>query len=203
MKTLSLALILFVTSLTTFAQKGETKIDRSGKLTWLGINYTLLSFDGDATQFKDAGEMSANDMRNKYFPAWNALVANEPKNYDLRAATGFEDLEDKSELSEKLNSAGKKEYFNGKGDNTSQNDIESAIRKYNFKGLSGTGLVFFVTYMNKTIPVENMWVAYVSLPSGNVLQVKQYDEKPGGFGFRNYWMKGVNKVMKAIEKEKR
>ena len=194
-------LALLLLSFSSFAQKSN--IDRSGTLVWLGINYTLLTFDGDATQFKDAGELSNSDLRNKYFPAWNALIAREPEKYSLSAATGFSDWSDKSELSEDLNSGSKADFFGRKSDHVAESDITNAIKKYNFKGLSGTGLVFFVTYMNKITVVENVWVAYVSLPSGAVQQIKKYEEKPGGFGFRNYWAKPLSLVLKSMGKSKR
>lgn len=201
MKKLSFFFMAVMIAATAFAQSG--KLNKSQTLTWLGIDYSQLRFIGDASQYGSAGEISNDNLRNKYFQAWNDLVIQEPNKYDVGKATGFGHIETATDVAEAIN--GKNTSANYFSDNSNDfgrltaNDISGMVKKYDYKGNKGTGLIFVVDGMDKIRKAASVWVVFVDMDNKSVLSTKHYVSSAGGFGFRNYWASAISKTMKDMK----
>jgi hypothetical protein len=184
-----------------FAQKGSVK-KSDAPVTWLGLDFTMCRFIGDAHQFKDAGEITAADMREKYFPAWNQLFINEQKKYDVakyvrRDAVGYA-----IDVTAKANDKAGKDIFSNNPSEfsrLSRADIEKAVKSYSFQGQKGVGLLFFIEAMSKGQEAASGWVTYVDMDKKQMLKTERITGKAGGFGFRNYWAKAFLNILKDAE----
>jgi hypothetical protein len=186
---------------------GQTKSDIYGHapITWLGVDFTQLKFIGSANQFKDAGQITDNDMRTKYFPGWNNLFVAEQKKYNVADAVNRDDVKYAIDVTETANSKSSGNYFTeNAGDYQLLNadKISSLVSKYDFKGNTGLGMLFFVEGMSKDKAEASIWVTFVNMGSKTVLLTKQFSEAAGGFGFRNYWAKSFYNVLKDIDLKK-
>jgi hypothetical protein len=79
--------------------------------------------------------------------------------------------------------------------------VADLVKKYDFKGHSGIGMLFFVEGMSKGRESASMWVTFVDMKSKTVLLTKHMEGKAGGFGFRNYWAKSFLNVLKSIKED--
>jgi hypothetical protein len=191
----------------TLNSLAQTKSDIWGNtpITWLGLDFTQLKFIGSANQFKDAGTITASDMRNKYFPAWNNLFITEQKKYDVAGAVNRDNVSYATDVTDKANGASTSAYFTDNPDDyqlLSAEKISALISHYDFKGKTGLGLLFFVEGMSKDRVEASMWVTFVNMGSKTVLLTKQVTGAAGGFGFRNYWAKTFLNVLNDIDLKK-
>lgn len=199
--TFSILLCLCLSAGALFAQKGSSS-GADAPITWLGLDFTMCRFIGDAHQFKDAGEITPADMREKYFPAWNQLFINEQKKYDVAKYVRRDAVDYAIDVTAKANDhAGKDIFSNNPSDfsRLSQADIEKAVKGYNFQGKKGVGLLFFVEGMSKGQEKASAWVTYVDMDKKRVLKTERITGKAGGFGFRNYWAKAFLNILKDTE----
>src|SRR5690606_35654219 len=80
-----------------------------------------------------------------------------------------------------------------------ESDIVSAVKKYDFMGNKGVGLIFFVEGMSKGRTEAAAWVTFVDMGSRSVLRTRRVTGKPGGFGFRNFWGKAFLNILKDAD----
>ena len=65
MKKLTLLIAAIVFAFNVNAQTKEDITNGNTELTWLGLDFSQVHFIGAATQWKDAGEISDDEMRDK------------------------------------------------------------------------------------------------------------------------------------------
>ncbi len=202
MKRLILSIIAVTFCAFTWAQSKEDVFNSGTEVTWLGLDFTQLKFIGDAAQWKDAGEITNNGMRDKYFPGWNDLFVKEQKKYDVAKAIDRGEVKYALSVTEKANNSLKKPDFFTDDANAyshlSEQKIEGLVKKYDFQGNKGIGLLFFVESMSKGKEEAAMWVTFVDMNKKSVLFTKRLTEKSGGFGFRNYWAKTFYNALKEM-----
>ncbi len=200
-KTLLLFLLVINASFNGFCQ-AKSDIFGSAPITWLGLDFTHLKFIGSAAQFKDAGTITNNDMRSKYFPAWNNLFVAEQKKYNVADAVHRDNVTYATDVTQAANDKSTAEYFTEKTDAyqlLTADMISTIVAGYDFKGKTGIGLLFFVEGMSKDKVEASMWVTFVDMGSKKVLLTNQMTGGAGGFGFRNYWAKSFYNVLGDIE----
>ena len=194
-----IATMLFVNVQALFAQTKDDILNGEGEITWLGMDFTNAKFIGSATQFKDAGEVTNAEFRDKFIPGWNQLFVNEEKKYDVAKMVHRMEIKHGMEVTEKANSAIKKDFFSNNPDEYMTLDagkVESIVKGYNFQGKTGIGLIFFIEGMSKAKDQASAWVAYVDMKSKKVLMSHHATGKSGGFGFKNYWAKAFYNILK-------
>jgi len=201
-----IALFLLVI-LTANIAHGQTKADIFGKMpiTWLGVDFTQLKFIGTADQFKDAGQITNSDMRNKYFPGWNNLFVSEEKKYNVADAVNRDNVKYAIDVTGDANSKSDGNYFTPNASDyqlLTADKISSLISKYDFKGNMGLGMLFFVDGMSKDKEEASIWITFVNMEDKTVLLTKQVSAGAGGFGFRNYWAKSFFNVLKDMNLKK-
>jgi hypothetical protein len=204
MKKLLLVLSALVFGTQGQAQTDVSKIINSDKeITWLGVDFTQLKFIGSATQWKDAGEITSSQLRDKYFPAWNNLFINEQKKYNVADAVNRAEVGYATEVTEKANNTIKGNLFTDDPDEYShltEQKVAQLVSKYDFKGKKGIGMMFFAESFSKGREEGAIWVTFVDMNAKKLLMTKRLTERAGGFGFKNYWAKTLFNALKDTRK---
>lgn len=190
----------------TFAQFNTSDIFKaSNTITWLGIDYSEVKFIGPATGWGDEGTKSPTEMRDKYFPAWNELIVNEPKNFKIADAVSRLEINYAISVTANANAKmNKKEIFSeniGDFQLLTEADVQSMVKKYDFEGKEGIGFLMIAEGMSKGREEASYWVTFVDMKNKKVLLTKRMLGKAVGFGFRNYWAGSAKNVFKAMKKE--
>lgn len=185
------------------AQTRADVFDEKNEITWLGLDFTQVKFIGAAAQWGDAGGISNEQLREKYFPSWNQLFIDEPKKFDVAGAVNRKKVQYATDVTAKANNAAKKtDFFSDNPadySHLSEERIVALVKKYDFSGKSGIGLLFFVEGMSKAKEEASMWVTFVDMKNKKVLFTVRQTGKSGGFGFRNYWAKPFALVLKDMK----
>jgi hypothetical protein len=170
-------------------------------VTWLGIDYTQLRFIGSASQMGEGSSITPDQIRDKYFPAWNDLVINEPKKYDVPAACNRASVTNAPEVAGKMNNSTKTDQvFTSDANDFSRltkEMVAAQVKKYNFAGHKGLGMMLVGESMSKGKEASSYWVVFVDMDTKKVLVAERLEEKAGGFGFRNYWARSVMESLKT------
>jgi hypothetical protein len=207
MKPANWLLALFVLCFNVVAMS-QTKSDifsGSAEITWLGLDFSQTKFIGTAAQFKDAGEITSSEFRDKYIPGWNQLFISEPKKYDVASAVKRTEVKYATEVTEKANSSIKTNFFSDDPkdyNKLTEQKIAEVVKTYDFQGKSGIGMMFIIDGMSKGKDEASGWVTFVDMTSKKVLLTEYKTGKAGGFGFKNYWAKSFYNILKATEKGK-
>ena len=199
-------------TLQVFAQSKSDIFNGDVDITFLGLDFSQAKFVGNAAQWGDAGEITNNAMREKYIPAWNDMFVNskEQKNFKIADAVNRMDVYYATEIAEKANSAiTKKEFFAesmSEYPKLDESKVSALVKKYNFMGKSGLGMIFFVEGMRKgeekgDPSYATVWVTFVDMGSKSVLMTKRVEGKAGGFGFRNFWAGAWKNVLKEMKQD--
>ena len=198
-----IAVLFFVNSRTAKSQGSKDDLmNGSSDVTWLGMDFTQAKFIGAATQFKDAGEITNSEFRDKYISGWNNLFVNEEKKYNVAKVVHRTEIKHGMEVTEKVNNGIKKDFFSNNPDEYMTLDAEKVaglIKKYNFEGKTGIGLIFFIEGMSKGKDQASAWAAYVDMKSRSVILSKHLTGKAGGFGFKNYWAKSFYNILQDAD----
>ena len=206
MKRANWLLTLSFICLSVVSVVAQTKSDifnGSSDITWLGIDFTQTKFIGSATQFKDAGEISSAEFRDKYIPSWNQLFINEQKKYDVAKAVKRAEVKYAMDVTEKANNSIKGDFFSNDPNDYKKLDeqkIANLVKNYNFQGHTGIGLIFFIDGKSKSKDEASGWITFVDMKSKKVLLTEYKTGKAGGFGFKNYWAKSFHNLLKSTEK---
>jgi len=197
-KHFSLLLAAMLSVVSTQAQTLKDFFSSDEPLTYLGIDFTQARVIGEPVT-------DANDMRDRNFPAINAVVVNEPKKYDIAGAfhkTVNTDLALVNKHNETTNTATLKSDNASDYNRLKQEDVEKLVKGYNFNGKKGVGLLFVMDGMSKAEKAANVYVTLVDMGTKKVLLAEKIEGKAQGFGFRNYWAYTIHKVLEEVEKHK-
>ena len=162
---ITLSLICF-NAVSTIAQTKADIFSGSSDITWLGIDFTQTKFIGSATQFKDAGEISSSEFRDKYIPSWNQLFINEQKKYDVAKAVKRAEVKYAMDVTEKANNSIKGNFFSDDPNDFKKLDeqkIANLVKGYDFQGKSGIGLIFSIDGMSKSKEAASGWITFVDM----------------------------------------
>lgn len=201
-------ILLLAAAVFTWNVNAQTKADifsSSTPLTWLGLDFSQVHFIGSATQWKDAGEITPDQMRDKYFPAWNELFEKEPKKYDVAKATNRSDVKYATDVTDKANNSLKRDYFVDDANmyyTLDETKVAALVKKYDFQGNKGLGLIFFVEGMSKGKEQACAWATFVNMDKKEVLWTQRVVGKTGmSIGFRNYWANPFANMLKDLGKK--
>jgi len=78
--------------------------------------------------------------------------------------------------------------------------ITELVKKYDYKGNKGIGMMFFAESFSKGKEEGAIWVTFVDMDSKKVLLTERVTENAGGFGFKNYWAKTLFGALKDTDK---
>ena len=175
---------------------------QTDEITWLGLDFSQAKFIGPASQFKDAGEITSDEFRDKYTVSWNQLFIAEPKKFDVAEMVHRPSVTYALEVTAKANGKIKKDFFGASPNDFKTLDekkIDDLVSKYDFQGKTGSGVLFFVEGMSKGEAQAGAWVTLVDMKTKKVLLTTFKIGKAGGFGFRNYWAKSWANILKEAK----
>lgn len=173
--------------------QGEQTVAQASEITWFGLDFSKAVVIGEST--------SADEIADRFFVSWNAVVVNEQSKYDFgktfKKASVKRDMAFVTELNAKRDRSDLIAYS---GKEITEDELVKHIGNYNVSG-DGVGLVFVVENFNKLEEVGTMWVTFFDINTQQVLMAKHMSAKPGGFGMRNYWARTVYEVLKDSGKQ--
>ncbi|MBI3883440.1 MAG: hypothetical protein HY305_04285 [Sphingobacteriales bacterium] len=206
-KLLAIVLICISTQIVFGQSTINDLLNENTEITWLGLDFSQTKFIGSATQFKDAGEVTNDQFRDKYAIGWNRLFINEQKKYDIAKALSRKgNVQYAIDVTEKANNSLKKDFFtNNPGDFKTIDDkkIEGLVKKYDFQGKEGIGMIVFVEGMSKDQKAAGGWITFIDMKSKKILATAYKTAEPGGFGFKNFWAKAFLGLVKEADDYKK
>lgn len=188
------------------AQAKADIFDTDQPITWLGLDFSQMAYIGRAMQFHDAGKITARQLRDKYIPAWNELFLAEAKKYDVADAVRRENVTYATSVTAKANAASPNTFFqsnSAKYKTLMAGKVADLVRRYDFQGKTGIGLMFFVEGMDKERNEAGAWAVFVNMKTHAVLLAEYETGRPGGMGFRNYWAKAFLEILENLGKDYR
>jgi hypothetical protein len=199
----NVTLIVFLFSFGLNAQSFQ-EVAQAKSITWFGLDFSHTKLIGNFTQFDDKGEKTGQEIRDKYFTAWNNLLLKEKEKYDFQKPYKKDQVEYDLDIVQKRNSAVNADaIYSQKSEDKNKltkEEIEKIIKEYN-SAKKGIGLVYIVDNFDKNAEEGVMWVTFFDIPSRKVLLTERFSGKPGGFGIKNYWARSVLEVIEDSGKE--
>ena len=152
------------------AQTVKDLFSGGGKVCWLGIDFSHVKLIGNFTQFKDAGGANAAEVKEKYFPAWNNLVLNEPKKYDVKKMLRRADMTYEIGKMNDINAkASVKEMEASNNPAYTQEEVEKFTKSYSSGEKIGLGVAFIAEVLNKGTDQGIFNVVVMDMSSKKVL----------------------------------
>ena len=175
--------------------------DKAGTVTWLGVDYTHVRIVGEFTHFKDAGPISGEELRDKYFPAWNLLILNEAPKYDFKGMFMLSALVPDISMVTSLNAtADLTQLNNTNAARLGCPEMRRIVSAYELTEKEGIGVILVAENLNKTIEMAKYFVVIFNMKTREVLLCEEVNEKAGGIGFRNYWAGTLYNLVKDGKK---
>jgi len=191
--------LLLLISLASRAQSVSGVFDPSTPVTWLGLDFTHAKFIGDRDKYG-----SLSDVR-YLLKSWNDLMENEKDKYDvgkpLKKPKVDYRLDVTREHNDELDVTDMLTSDQSLYNHINADDVQTIVKNYDFKGLSGIGVMFIVESFSKTSQKGALWITFIALDSKEVLFAERMEGPPGGSGVRNYWAGAIVDILKKIEKK--
>jgi hypothetical protein len=199
-------LILFALMITAVAvtkAQDAKNVFSAKEIVWYGMDFTKATFVGQFDQGMGALPATGSDIKNKWIPEWNSLIAREPQNFKIKEAfrvdNVYYDLSAVNEINRKVDPDKCMSYNPG---NIERTEIDSMIKKYSAgdkKG--GIGVVFVIENFNKGTQMADVYVTFFDIATKKVLICEKISGKSMGVGMRNYWAGAIKDVLKKIDKD--
>ena len=190
--------LILMTSLVNAQSKSDV-FRKDVPVTWLGLDFTSNKFIGDRERFG-----SESDVRH-LIDAWHELILKESDKYDIARAIDRVSVENAVEVTNENNaqldvlsmfSENEKDYLHMK-----TSDVAEIVWNFDFKGLTGIGLMFNVESFNKINQEGSIWITFINLEAKEVLFTERMVAPPGGAGMRNYWAGCIRDILVKIQKK--
>lgn len=198
MKKLALSLLLL--SGFVFKAQDASKVFSATEIVWFGMDFTKATFVGQFDQGMGAMPATGGDMKNKWIPQWNSLIATEQQNFDFKKALGkdniYYDITAMNTLNTKINPDGCMDVNPGKIERSA---IDGMVKKYSSNDKKdGVGLAFIVENFNKGAQVADIYVTFFDIATKKVLICEKVTGAAKGIGMRNYWAGAVKSIIKDL-----
>lgn len=194
----TLIALLFVASIAV-AQDRSDVFNENAKITWLGLDFSQAKLIGDREKLG-----SESDIRH-LVEAWNNLIVTEGEKFDIALAI------DKKKINKNIQptldnnasldvlsmlSNAEKDYLH-----LNRDGVAAIISSYDFKDLSGIGMMFNVESFSKLNEEASVWVTFIKLDTKEVLFSERVTGAPRGFGMRNFWGGAIFTIIERIKKK--
>ncbi|WPP48779.1 hypothetical protein [Catalinimonas niigatensis] len=191
---------LLIALLATFSlamKEPDPKVFSTPTLVWCGLDFSQVKCIGPA------GFSEPDEIKNRYFDAWNNLVLAESDKYNVqefymkgKQENDLSVVTERNEIPEVEGLVINDDYALEEG------KVEQMISEYDLEDHDeGLGLVYIVEALNKNEKKAAIYVVFFDIASKDILWQQKYNESAGGFGFRNYWAGAIHKTMEASEKD--
>ncbi|NOU45975.1 MAG: hypothetical protein HOO86_02825 [Bacteroidales bacterium] len=183
----------------------ESKAQSPADVLKRGSNVTFFGVDFSKCKGVALG-VSAEEMRDNYFPAINTLLMVEQNKFDIRKYLMKSDvintLYDVNKGNQTLDVANFDVYSIKEVKPLSEDTIAKMIEQYDLKDKTGDGLVFIAESLDKTGNFGTYYLVYFTMPEGKVIVSEKVSGKPQGFGVRNYWAYTIYDILKSDLQER-
>ncbi len=200
MKKIILSLLVLTSG--TFAKAQDAKSALSAtEIVWFGLDFTKAKFVGGFDQAAGVAPATGSDMKTKWIPGWNTLIANEPQHFDFRKSFRKDnviyDMKSVNELNSKIDVDACMVYNEGKIERT---EIDGMVKKYKADvKKDGIGLSFIIENFNKGTQMADFYVTFFDIATKKVLICEKISAKAMGIGIRNYWAGAIKAALKQID----
>ncbi|WP_018341733.1 hypothetical protein [Cytophaga aurantiaca] len=199
--------ILSITSFVlgmAIAGQGQTVQDIFGKtnytITWYGIDYSHSKIVGSVATFGGSTPISAADLRDNYYAAWNYLILDEPDKFDIAKMIHHKTVEKDISITKKLNAAAHMDSIEvAATPYYSPQEIQSFVSAYPIENKTGIGLVFITESMNKLKSEAYYHVVFFNATTKEVLLQERFRGGAAGMRIRNYWAGSYFSVMEYVK----
>jgi hypothetical protein len=169
------------------------------EITWFGLDYSLVKFIGFSSDFSDL-----ENIRGHYFRSWNELIQMESDKYDIRGALGVREVSYEMEIAiARSEQRDMGDIIQTDSYSIDSRQLASVITTYTNHSMDRIGALIVMETLNKIQEESTMWLAVFNISTGEILHIKRYSGKPGGFGFRNYWARSYYNVLKSLKESPR
>jgi hypothetical protein len=198
-KSLSL-IVIFCAALSMNAQTAKDAFNAT-EVVWYGLDFTKAKFVGQFDQGFGALPATGRDIRDKWIPQWNALIAKEPQNFKIKDAfrkdNVYYDMAPLNELNSKIDVDNSMSFNPGK---IERSDIDAMVKNYGTGDKkSGIGLTFIIENFNKGTETADIHVTFFDIATKKVLFTEKISGKAMGVGMRNYWAGAIKSILKQID----
>ncbi len=195
----TILLLLLLCSATLSAQERSDIFNPKTEITWLGIDFSDAKFLGDRERLG-----SESDIRH-LLDAWNDLILREADKYDIAQAIDKKSLKNEIDVTKEHNaeldvlgmlSNSEKDYLH-----LNKDGVEEIISSYDFKGLTGIGLMFNVESFSKLNVEATIWITFINMGTKEIYFSERLVAPPAGGGTRNYWAGSMLRMIENIKKK--
>ncbi len=195
----TLILLLLIGSASLCAQERSDVFDLKTNITWLGLDFTSAKLIGDRERLG-----SESDIRH-LLDAWNDLMIKEADKFSIARATDRKTVTNNVDVTKEHNaeldvlsmySDSEKDYLH-----LSREGVDEIISGYDFKGLTGIGLMFNVESFNKLNGEGSVWVTFINLETKEIFFSERMIGHPSGSGMRNYWANAIGEIIERMIKK--
>lgn len=190
------SILLLCLTVSVFSQTKDD-ILKADKLTWYGIDFSKVKMYPSG-EFRDKEK-----IRDEYFSAINDVILAEKKKFNLPEFFQKKDVDNDLSIIKERNLTVKLEDM--VTDNESEvlhlsaDKINEIVKEYPAAKEQGIGVVFIMESMDKSEKAATMYITFFDKTTKKVIHTQKMTGKAGGFGFRNYWVSPVFKVLKEME----
>ena len=188
----------------TTSNKPELKLTKRDilnydKITFLGIDLTETIFVGGYEEWKSEDELK------RLNPQWNQLMASEADKYNLRRALRNNNIDyqvgicidhnDNVNFKEKIT-------FTDPDKPLTSEQIQNIVKSYDFKDLTGLGMMFVIESFNKNKAEGTMILTFVNLNNKEIIYEERLSGPSAGFGLRNHWARTILEAIIQVDKKR-
>lgn len=199
---LPLLLFAFLFYIAADAQTADDLFKVPGpKVTWLGIDYSHVKLIGNISEAQNL-ELTVDEIKETYFYAWNKLIIDEKRKYDMRNIFRSVSAQSKIDTINQINSAAPAEDMaDTETPNYDRDNIEEFLESYDF-GLEGIGILFIAESLDQEGTGIYHFVV-INLSNKNAILIhNRISGKAGGEGFRNYWARSFYNVLIEVTEKR-
>jgi hypothetical protein len=183
---------MVLSHISVFSQNIEKALTPGTSMVFYGVDFTRVR--------SIETNVSATQMKNKYFAAINTLLYTEKEKYNFAKFLKKSAVEYEQTSVNAVNGQYDTTLFYAKSITdiqplTSEN-LSEMVKKYNLGDKEGIGAVFIAEVLDKPGEKGLFHFVYFSLPDGNVILSERFAGTPGGFGVRNYWAGAIYGILK-------
>lgn len=200
MKKIILSLLVIASGTFAKAQNAKSALSAT-EIVWFGLDFTKAKFVGAFDQAGGVAPATGSDMKSKWIPGWNSLIAKEPQNFDFKKSFRKDnviyDLKSVNELNGKIDVDACMVYNEGKIERT---EIDGMVKKYTADiKKDGIGVSFIIENFNKGSQEATLFVTFFDIATKKVLVCEKMTGKAVGMGMRNYWAGAIKAILKQID----
>ncbi len=196
----TIILLMLIGTSVLNAQSRSDIFDPKTEITWLGNDFSALKLIGDRERLGSESDIL------RLMEAWNdIMVVEAERKFNVAVATHRKTVVTNIDVTKEHNteldvhamySDDKKDYVH-----LTKEGVAEIISSYDFKGLTGIGLMFNVESFSKLNGEGAAWVTFINIETKEVLLTERVIGHPGGMGMRNYWANAIAEIIERLKKE--